>query len=143
MVKAKTVGTHDGIQRLFPRVPERRMTDVVYQGQSFYKINVQSQLCGHRSRNLRDFDGVRQPIAKMVGVPFCEDLGFILQPTKSARMNYAVSIALKFISIWMGGLGVTSATRLVGVHRVFSQHGKSLAAPQLEFKAHLVRGLET
>ena len=55
------------------------------------------------ARDLRNFNGVREPVAKMVGVAAGENLGLGFQPAKRPRMDYPVAVALKIVAIGMGG----------------------------------------
>jgi hypothetical protein len=63
---------------------EGRMTDIVYQREGLDQINIQPELSRDGSGDLRDFNGMGQAIAKMVGVAASEDLGLGLKATKSS-----------------------------------------------------------
>src|SRR6266446_8984496 len=47
VIEKKTLGAHGGVERLFSRVPEGGMADVMHQGKSFSQVDVQAE----RSRN--------------------------------------------------------------------------------------------
>jgi hypothetical protein len=82
---------------------ERGMPQVVGKRQRLRVLLIQVQ-CGHNgTRDLRDFDGVRQPIAEMIAKPGRKNLGFALQPTKCPGMNDAVAIPLEIVAIGMWG----------------------------------------
>ena len=49
-----------------------------------------------------------QAIAKMIGNARREDLRFVLEPAKCARVHNAVAITLKFVAIGMRKLGKSS-----------------------------------
>jgi len=99
------VPAHSSVKRLLSCVAEWRMADVVDQCQRFYKIDVQSQLRGNGAGDLRNFNGVGQAVAEVVGISAGENLGLRFQPAKSARMNDAVAVALKVVTVGCGGSG--------------------------------------
>ena len=49
------------VQRLFPRMSERRMPQIVSQGDRLDQILVQAQRLCYRPRDLRDLQRMRQP----------------------------------------------------------------------------------
>jgi hypothetical protein len=57
---------HQLVEFAFAGVAKRRMADIVCQGQSFRQFAVQPERGTDRARDLRDFERVRQAIAKMV-----------------------------------------------------------------------------
>jgi hypothetical protein len=89
------------------------MPDVVRQGQRFGEVFIQAQHSGHGARDLRDLNGVRQPIAEMVGEADGEDLGFIFEPPERACVNDAVAVALKRIPVGVRKLRIAAATTLL------------------------------
>ena len=100
----------------------------MHQGQRFHQIGVQSKLRGDGARDLRDFDGVRQPVAEVVGVAAGENLRLRFQPAKGAGMDDAVAVALKVVAVGMRRLGMAASARVFHAHSVVGEHGKSLAA---------------
>src|SRR5262249_56188756 len=90
---------HFAIECLLTRVTKWRMPDVMNEGERFSEIGIQAQRPGNGPRDLRDFYGVRESVAKMVGAPIGEYLRFIFQPSKCARVDDAVAIPLKIRSI--------------------------------------------
>jgi len=66
-----------------------RMPQVMHQRQSLHQISIQSKLRRNRARNLRDFDGMRQAGAEVVGVAAGEDLCLVLEAAKGARVDDA------------------------------------------------------
>src|SRR5579862_7244715 len=97
VVKRKSVFAHRGVESLLARMAKRWMSHVVYQRQRLHQVAIQSQLSGDGSRNLRDLDRVRQPVAKVVGVPPRENLRLGFQTPKCASMNDPVAVALEII----------------------------------------------
>jgi len=67
---------HDGIEHLLSGVAEWRMTNVVYQCQSLDQIHIQAKLSRDRAGDLRNFESMGQPVAKVVRVTVGENLGF-------------------------------------------------------------------
>ena len=118
---------HDRVKHFLSPVPERRMPDIVYQSQRFHQINVQPKLSGHRAGNLRNFQGVSQAIAKMVGVTADKNLCLGFQPAKGPRMNYAVAVPLEVVAVTMLRFRVATPARLFHPHGVVGQHGQRIA----------------
>src|SRR6185503_6545891 len=94
-------------------MPKRRVPDVVHESKSFHQINVQAKLGGNGTRNLRDFQSVRKPVAKMVGVAPGKNLRLRFQAAKRPRMNDAVAVTLKVVAIRMRGLRIAAAARVL------------------------------
>jgi hypothetical protein len=104
------------------------MAEIVRQGERLDQIGVQSKLRGDGARNLRDFNGVRQPVAEVVGVTPRENLRLRFQPAKGARMDDAVAVALKAVAVGVRRLEVAASARVFYAHRIVGEHEKSLAA---------------
>src|SRR5207237_4556543 len=121
MVEAVAVGAHSGIERLFPSMAERRMANIMRQRQSLDQVGIKAQHGSNGARDLSNFDGMRQAVAKMIRKAAGEDLRLILQAAKGARVDNAVTIALEIAAIGMARLRITAATRLIGGNR---QRGK-------------------
>src|SRR5271157_4831374 len=106
---------------------ERGMAEVVDQGQRLHQIDIEIKGGGDGARNLRDFDGVRQAGAEVVGIAAGEDLGFVLQTTEGARVDDAVPVALKRIAVGMRRLREAAPARVIHANRVAGQHKGSVA----------------
>ena len=74
---------------------KRGVAEIVSERQGFGEILVQPERPADRSRNLRDFEAVRQPRAVVVAFMVNEDLGLMGQAAECGRMNDAVTVALK------------------------------------------------
>lgn len=85
------------------------MTDIVRQRQGFRQILAQAQDRGDGAGDLRDLDGVREPVAEVVGQTGSEDLRFILEPSERPGVNYAVAIAAKLVAIGMRKFRIAAA----------------------------------
>ena len=93
VIEALAMLAHAFVELLFSGVAEGRVADVVNQSESLGKIGVDSQRARHRARDLRHFQRVREPVAKMVGETHGEDLRLRFEPAKRARVNHAVAVA--------------------------------------------------
>ena len=101
VIERKPVLAHGGVERFFSGVAERRVAKIVRQGKRLHQIGVQSELCGDGARDLRDLNGMRQPVAEMIGVTACENLRLRFQAAKSARMDDTIAVALKVVAVGM------------------------------------------
>src|ERR1700722_19749919 len=106
---------HLPVQFLLAGVGEGRMADVVAQRERLGQIFIQCQNRSHCTRDLRNFDGVGQPVAEMVGDSGWKNLHFILQPAEGAGVDDAIAIALEFVTVGMRKLGIAAAA--APVHR--------------------------
>jgi hypothetical protein len=99
---------------------EGRVTHVVDQSQGLDQILIQPQLGGDGAGDLRDFNGMSQAIAEMIGVAAGENLGFVLQAAKSAGMHHAVAIPLEIVTIRMPRLSIPPSAAVRGAKSVGS-----------------------
>ncbi len=83
MVETFAEALHLPVELFFAGVRERRMADIVSQGQRFRQSLIQLQNVGQRARNLRYLDGVGKAVAKVVGEARRKDLG--LRPPAGER----------------------------------------------------------
>ena len=81
-----------GIKRPLPGMPERRMPEVVSQRQSLGQILVEAKLARQRAGDLRHLQRMSQARSVMIALMEDEDLGFVLETTKSGGMDDAVAI---------------------------------------------------
>ena len=90
------IGFHRRIQRIFPRMAEGRMAQIMRQRQSLGQILIQAQQPRDGPRNLRNFKGMGQArsamIALMINTPVL--LGF--QAPECGVEAYAVTAVLKW-----------------------------------------------
>src|ERR1700693_4962188 len=105
---------------------EGRMADIVHQGEGLDQIDIQIELSGDGSSDLRNFNGMGQTIAKVVGVTTSEDLGFGLETAESPGVDDAITVALKVVAVRMLRLGITASAGLLHPHGVVGEHGESL-----------------
>src|SRR5439155_1905741 len=108
VIKPFAKPAHHGIELGFAGMPERRMTDIMGQRQSFRQILAQTQDRRDGAGDLRNLKGVRKTIAEVIGQAGSEDLSLILQTPECSRVDYAVAIAAKFVAIRMRQVGITA-----------------------------------
>src|SRR5579863_7155221 len=128
VIEKVTVRPHGCVQRFFSSVPEGRMAYIMHQGERFHQVDVQPELSSNGAGNLRYLNSVSKAIAEMVGVTTGENLRLSLQPAKRARMDDAITIALKIVAVGMLRLGITASAGLFHPHGVFGEHEQSLTA---------------
>src|SRR5580658_6443160 len=113
---------HPPVELLLARVAERRMADVVDQSESLGKISIEFEGAGNGTRDLRDFERVREAIAKVVRVPSGKNLRLGFQPPERPGMNYAIAVAGIIVSIRVLWFRVAPAARALHVHSVGCEH---------------------
>ncbi len=99
------------VELLFAGVAEGRMADVVDERERFGEIGVEAESGGDGAGDLRDFEGVSEAVAKMVGEAGGEDLRFRFETAEGARMDDAVAVARVIIAIRMLGFRIAAAAR--------------------------------
>src|SRR5260221_7825815 len=127
VIEGKPVLAHGGVERFFSRVAKRRVAEVVNQGERLRQIGVQAKLHGDGARDLRDLNGVSQPVAEMIGVAAGENLRLRFQAAKGAGMDDTVTVALKVVAVGMRWLGMAASAGVFYAHRIVGEHGESLA----------------
>src|SRR5262249_4304207 len=95
VIKALAVLLHLGVEGIFACVTEGRMANVVTKRQGLDQIGVQLERSCNGPRDLRDLDGVSEPVAKMIRVAAGKNLRLVFQAAKGAGMNNAVAVPLK------------------------------------------------
>jgi hypothetical protein len=101
VVEAQAVPLQAAVEGALAGVAERRMTDVVDQRESFSEIFVEVEGFGDFASDLRDFHGVREARAEMVGRTRSEDLRFTGQTAESSSLNDALAVALEGRAVWV------------------------------------------
>ncbi|MNI19250.1 hypothetical protein D3C73_726820 [compost metagenome] len=86
-------GLHLLVQLVLARVAERRVAQVVGQGDRLGQVVVEPERVGQRPRNLRHLQAVRQPGAVVVAFMRHEDLGLLLQAAEGGGVDDAVAVA--------------------------------------------------
>ncbi len=111
VIEALAVFAHAQVELLFSGVAEGRMADVVNEREGFGEVGVQAEGAGDGAGDLRDFEGVSEAVAKMVGEAGGEDLRLRFEPAEGARMDDAVAVARVVIAIRMLRFGIAAAAR--------------------------------
>ncbi len=138
VIEEGSVRLHGRIQRLLAGVAEGRMSDVVHQRQRLHQVHLQPQLGGDGARDLRHLDGVRQPVAEVVGVAAGEHLGLIFQPAEGARVHHAITVALVVAAVRMRRFRMPPPASFLHPCGVRGKHGTSFQFPVASFKLSLV-----
>ena len=82
VVVEPAIGRHAGLELVLARVGERRMAEVVGQGDAFGQIVVQSQRLGQRAGDLGHLQAVGQAGAEVIALVRHKHLGLLLQPAE-------------------------------------------------------------
>ena len=123
VIEALAEFAHAQVELLFAGVAEGRMADVVDERERFGEIGVEAESGGDGAGDLRDFEGVSEAVAKMVGEASSENLRFGFEPAEGSRMDHAIAVARVGIAIRMWWFRIAAAARVAHVHGVFSEHG--------------------
>ena len=125
---------------MLPGMAKRGMPDVMDQGQCFGEVGVQFQPAGDGAGDLCHFQGMREPIAEMVGKESRENLSFSLKPPECPAMSDSASVPSIVIAVGMAGFGPAAASGARNVHGVRSQsHERILCQPSARTKLHAAR----
>jgi len=110
MVETIAEAAHLAIQLVFTRMGKRRMADVVTKRKSFGELFIEIQRGGHGAGDLRDLDGVGEPVTKVIRDARRKHLRFILQAAERGRMDDAVAIALELAAVRMRQFRISPAS---------------------------------
>ena len=88
-------GFHRLRQRVFARMAERRVAEIVRECQCFGEVFMQAQRAADRAGQLRNFEAVREACAVMVAFVVDEYLCLVFQAAESSGMDDAVTVALE------------------------------------------------
>jgi hypothetical protein len=110
------MSSHQFIEFAFARVAKRRVANIVDQGQSLAELTVEAESGGNSTRDLGDFEGVSEPIAKMIGISRSKNLSLGFQTAKCARVNDAVAIACVLGAVRMPRFRKAATARKVFAH---------------------------
>ena len=87
--------SHHLVKGVLPGVPERRMPQVVREGDGFGEVLVEPQRAGDGAGHLHYLQRVGQARPIVIPLRREEDLGLMLQPAEGLAVNDAITIALK------------------------------------------------
>ena len=111
VVLEATVFAHAFRQHFFAGMSERRVAEIMRQSDGLGQILVQAQGPRDGATDRGDLDRVSQSRAQMVPGAVEKNLRLVFQAAKSARMNDAGAITLKFGAIGVTRLGKLPAPR--------------------------------
>jgi len=109
VIEARAVRAHQFVELVFASVAEGRMPDVMDEGESFGKFRVKAERCGNRASDLRNFQSMREPIAKMIGITDGEDLRLGFKAAEGTRVNDAVTVPRVFAAVGMRWFRIAAA----------------------------------
>jgi len=101
VIEARAAGTHEFVEFLFAGVAERGMADIVDKSERLGKVRVEAEGRGNCASDLRNFQSVGEPIAKVIGVTNGEHLRLGFEAAEGTRMNDAVAVARVFGTVRM------------------------------------------
>jgi hypothetical protein len=116
VIEAATMSAHQFIEFMFAGMAEGRMANIMNERQSLHECRVQSQSIRNGTSDLRDFDRMRQAIAKMIGETHGKNLGLGFQTPKRASVNNAITVTNIIVSVGMRRLSIATAARMLDVH---------------------------
>ena len=87
VIEAVAMLAHARVELAFSRVSEGRVADVVNEGEGFGESGIEAERGRDGAGNLRDFDGVGETIAKMIGKSRSEYLGLGFQAAEGSRVD--------------------------------------------------------
>ena len=114
---------HAFVERVLAGVAEGRMPEVVRQRNGFDQVFVEPEITRHGTADLRDFDAVGQAGTKQVAFMIHENLGLVLEASKSRGMDDAIAVALELRPAdrrCFRYLPATGFCRIGGVSRQFN-----------------------
>jgi hypothetical protein len=109
VIEARAVRAHQFVELVFASVAEGRMPDVMDEGESFGKFRVKAERRGNRASDLRNFQSMREPIAKMIGITDGEDLRLGFKAAEGTRVNDAVTVPRVFAAVGMRWFSIAAA----------------------------------
>ena len=109
---------HELVDHAFAGVAERRVPEVVAEGDGFGQLLVQPQHLRDRAGDLRHLERVREPRAVVIAGRREEHLRLVLQPAKRLAVDDAVAIALERRPHVVFGLRTQPAARVGALRRL-------------------------
>ena len=116
VIESAAVFLHELVELALAGVTERRMADVMDEREGFREIDIQRERVRNGAGDLRNFEGVCESIAKVIGEARGENLGFGFEAAKRPRVHDAVAIARVFIAVGMRRFGKSPAATVFGPH---------------------------
>ena len=101
------------VEHVLAGVAERRVPEVVAEGDRLGQVLVEAQRAGDAARDLRHLDRVGQARPEVVALVRDEDLRLVLEPAEGARVDDAVAVA-RVVRPRVAGAGGDGAPRAFG-----------------------------
>src|SRR5580704_17040645 len=95
VVEPQSIFLQAAIQRTFPGVAKRRVSDVMHLRKCLGQVRIESQRGRNLPRNLCDLDRMRQPAAKVIRCAACKNLCLSCEPAKRPRLNDTIPVTLE------------------------------------------------
>ncbi len=135
---------HAIVERVLPRVAERRVAEVVREADRFDEVLVQRQRARDGARDLRDLERMRETRAIEVALVVHEHLGLVDEAAERGRMDHAVAVALELGAIRRRIFGVAPArARSTNAPRTARARGRTRAARIIETRPRSPRAART
>ena len=117
MIEAADTG-HGLVQRVFPRMAEGGMAEIVGERNGFNQIFVEAENARQRARDLRDLQAVGQSRAVVIAFVINEDLRLVDEPPERCGVYDAVAVALVHIPRGARSLLIEAAAALLRMRSV-------------------------
>ena len=115
--------THAVIQGVLAGMPERRVAQVMRQGNGFGEVFIYGEGAGDSAADLCHFYGMGQAGAKHIAFMIDEYLGFVFQAPEGGTMHNAVAVSLKLSAVVGRRFGDASTTGIIFSGSIRRQHG--------------------
>src|SRR5690606_34894731 len=112
---------HAGVQFVLAGMAERRVAQVVRQGDGLDEVFVQAQVASDGARQLGHFQAMGQARAEQIPFVVDEDLGLVFQQAEGVAVDDAVPVPLEGVAALRRGFRVTPAA---GLFRMTGISGK-------------------
>ena len=89
------IGRHQPVELLLPGMPERRVAEIVRQGDRLGQILVEPKRPGDRAGDLRHLETMGEAGAIMIPLVIDEHLRLVLEPAECGGMDDPVAIPLE------------------------------------------------
>lgn len=109
VIEARAVNAHQLVEFVLAGMAEGRMADIVNERESLGELRIEAEGGGHRASDLRDFESMGEPIAKMIGVANGKDLRLGFEAAESARVDDAVAVSRVDAAVGMRRLRIAAA----------------------------------
>ena len=106
VIERKIVSRESFVEGAFSGMSERRVADIVDEGQGFDEVFVEVEGAGNGSCDLGDFQGVGETAAEVVREAAGEDLRFAGEATEGTSVQDTVAVALKWTAEGVGWFGM-------------------------------------